>query len=198
MLRWYVRSVRGFSPYATAWQATLTGGLEEPICQRTNTNLSELYPGTPEEKSVYYESRKWYECRCDERLKTESEKSTRLGYTGLVSCGFIRLLFSGWPRSFSPHGENDTWRKWKSPRSCFDKFVYYESRKRELKKRRKNEYRCDERLKTKAEESTYLGYTGLHEELKHLKIKTRLISANPVEKNPTVRCSYLCICIFSW
>jgi len=34
--------------------------------------------------------------------------------------------------------------------------VYYESRKRELKKRRKNEYRCDERLKTKAEESTCL------------------------------------------
>ncbi len=32
--------------------------------------------------------------------------------------------------------------------------VYYESRKRELKKSRKNEYRCDERLKTKTEEST--------------------------------------------
>jgi len=43
MLRRYVRSVRGFSPYATAWQAALTGGLEEPICQRTNTNLSALY-----------------------------------------------------------------------------------------------------------------------------------------------------------
>jgi hypothetical protein len=38
--------------------------------------------------------------------------------------------------------------------------VYYESRKRELKKRRKNEYRCDERLKTKVEESTCLTYTG--------------------------------------
>ena len=55
--------------------------------------------------------------------------------------------------------------------------VYYESRKRELKKRRKNEYRCDERLKTKAEESTCLAYTGLYEELEHLKIKTRLIRA---------------------
>jgi hypothetical protein len=39
---------------------------------------------------VYYESRKRdlqtrpiYECRCDERLKTKSEKSTRLTYTGL-------------------------------------------------------------------------------------------------------------------
>ena len=51
-------------------------------------------------------------------------------------------------------------------------FVYYESRKRELKKRRKNEDRCDERLKTKAEESTCLACTGLHEELEHLKIKT--------------------------
>ena len=50
-------------------------------------------------------------------------------------------------------------------------------RKRELKKRRKNEYRCDERLKTKVEESTSLACTGLHEELEHLKIKTRLIRA---------------------
>jgi hypothetical protein len=40
---------------------------------------------------VYYESRKRelktrpiYECRCDERLKTKSEKSTRLAYTGLL------------------------------------------------------------------------------------------------------------------
>ena len=39
---------------------------------------------------VYYESRKRelqtrpiYECRCDERLKTKSEKSTRLTYFGL-------------------------------------------------------------------------------------------------------------------
>ncbi len=54
-------------------------------------------------------------------------------------------------------------------------FVYYESRKRELKKRRKNEDRCDERLKTKAEESTCLACTGLHEELEPLRIKTRLI-----------------------
>ncbi len=37
--------------------------------------------------------------------------------------------------------------------------VYYESRKRELKKRRKNEDRCDERLNTKAEEATCLAFT---------------------------------------
>jgi len=58
------------------------------------------------------------------------------------------------------------------------KFVYYESRKWEVKKRRKNEYQCgDERLKTNDEECTCLGYTGLYEELEHLKIKTRLICA---------------------
>ncbi len=41
--------------------------------------------------------------------------------------------------------------------------VYYESRKRELKRRLINEGRCDERLKAKVEESTYLTYTGLHD-----------------------------------
>jgi hypothetical protein len=52
---------------------------------------------------------------------------------------------------------------------------YYESIKRELKTRPRNEFRSDERLKTKTEESTRLTYTGLHGELEHLKIKTRLI-----------------------
>ena len=42
MLRQHVRSVRGYSPYVTEWQ-TLTGGLEESICKRTNTNLSAMY-----------------------------------------------------------------------------------------------------------------------------------------------------------
>ena len=36
------------------------------------------------------------------------------------------------------------------------------------------EYRCDERLKTKTEESTRVSDTGLVVELEHLKIKTRL------------------------
>ena len=54
-------------------------------------------------------------------------------------------------------------------------FVYYESIKRELKIRPIHECRCDERLKTKAEESTRLAYTGLVMELEHLKIKTTLI-----------------------
>jgi hypothetical protein len=62
--------------------------------------------------------------------------------------------------------------------------VYYESIKRELKRRLVYEYRCDERLKTKTEESTGLGDTGLVVELENLKIKTRLID----EKFPSVRC----------
>ncbi len=41
--------------------------------------------------------------------------------------------------------------------------VYYESRKRELKRRRVNEGRCYERLKAKVEESTCIAYTGLHD-----------------------------------
>ncbi len=40
---------------------------------------------------------------------------------------------------------------------------------REQKSRLKYEYRCDERLKTKNEESTRLGDTGLVVELEHLK-----------------------------
>jgi hypothetical protein len=38
-----------------------------------------------------------------------------------------------------------------------------------------SECRCDERLKSKVEESTCLAYTGLIGELEHLKIETRLI-----------------------
>ncbi len=53
--------------------------------------------------------------------------------------------------------------------------VYYESMKRELKTRPIYECWCEERLKTKAEESTCLTYTGLLGELEHLKIGTRLI-----------------------
>ena len=53
--------------------------------------------------------------------------------------------------------------------------VYYESLKRELKTKPIYEFRCDERLKTKVEESTGLTYTLLCAELEHLKIETRLI-----------------------
>jgi hypothetical protein len=67
-----------------------------------------------------------------------------------------------------------------NPKNCF---YYYESIKRELKRRLIYEYRCDERLKTKTEESTRIVDTGLVVELEHLKIKTRLID----EKFTSVR-----------
>jgi hypothetical protein len=47
--------------------------------------------------------------------------------------------------------------------------------KTRIKTRPIYECRCDERLKTKAEESTRLAYTGLLVELEHLKIKTTFI-----------------------
>jgi hypothetical protein len=53
--------------------------------------------------------------------------------------------------------------------------VYCESIKREIKIKPISECHCDERLKTKAEESTHLAYAELLGELEHLKIKTRLI-----------------------
>ena len=60
--------------------------------------------------------------------------------------------------------------------------VYYETIKRELNKRLKNECRCDERLRAKAEGSTRLGYTGLRGGLEHLKTETTLID----ERFPSV------------
>ena len=58
------------------------------------------------------------------------------------------------------------------------KVVYYESIKRELKRRPIYECRCDERLQTKTKEFTLLTYTGLVVELEHLTIKTRLTNEN--------------------
>ena len=51
--------------------------------------------------------------------------------------------------------------------------VYYEEIKRELKKRPIYECRCDERLKTKTEGSTRLGYTGFRGGLEDLEIPVR-------------------------
>jgi hypothetical protein len=47
--------------------------------------------------------------------------------------------------------------------------------KGDLKRRLIYEYRCNERLKTKTEESTRLSDTGLVVEVEHLKTTTRLI-----------------------
>jgi hypothetical protein len=54
-------------------------------------------------------------------------------------------------------------------------FFYYEWIKRELQTRPLNECRCDERLKTKGEESTRLSYTGLHGELEHPVVLPRML-----------------------
>ena len=54
-------------------------------------------------------------------------------------------------------------------------FKDYYSIKRKLNTRLIHECRCDERLKSKVEGSTLLGYTGLIRGLEHLKIETRLI-----------------------
>jgi hypothetical protein len=53
--------------------------------------------------------------------------------------------------------------------------VYYETINREIKIKPMSECRCDERLKSKPQESKSLSDTGLFGELEHLKIKTRLI-----------------------
>ncbi len=79
-----------------------------------------------------------------------------------------------WPRLLLR--EVKTWVDGKS-------FIIYESIKQDLKRRLIYEYRCDERLKTKTEESTRLTDTGLVVELEHLKIKTRFID----EKFTSVR-----------
>jgi hypothetical protein len=54
--------------------------------------------------------------------------------------------------------------------------------KSKLNRRPMHEYQCDKRLKSKAEGSTRLSYTGLCGGLEHLKIETRLID----ERFPSV------------
>jgi hypothetical protein len=69
--------------------------------------------------STMSKTRPIYECRCDERLKTKSEKSTRVTYTGLL-------------------GELEDLKISLRSRKGFlfsVSFVYYDSRKRELKTR---------------------------------------------------------------
>ncbi len=62
-----------------------------------------------------------------------------------------------------------------TPKNTRPTVVYYESMKGETKTRPIYECQCDERLKSKAEESTCLPYTGLSGELEHLQIEMRLI-----------------------
>ncbi len=148
---------------------------------------------SPKGMFVYYETMKWelnkrliYECRCDERLQGKTERSTLLTYTVLHrGLGHVKI--------------ETTWInercEWKVNYFRIDKTraklkkvktrpinVYYETRKREPKRKPNSECRCDERLNTKVEESTRLSDTELFGQLEHLKIKTRLID----EKFPSV------------
>jgi hypothetical protein len=54
-------------------------------------------------------------------------------------------------------------------------FVYYESIRRDLKRRPMYECRCDEKLEIKSEGSIHLTYTGFLGGLEHPKTETRLI-----------------------
>ena len=54
-------------------------------------------------------------------------------------------------------------------------WICFESIKRDLKTKPIYKCRCDERLKTRVEESTRLTYPRLVAELEHLKIETRLM-----------------------
>jgi hypothetical protein len=67
---------------------------------------------------------------------------------------------------------------------------YYETIKRELNKRLIYECWCDERLRSRVEGSTCLGYTGLHEGLEPLEVETKIIN----ERFPS---SSLCLFIMN-
>jgi hypothetical protein len=92
MHRRHVWFVRGFSPYATTWQVVFTGDLEEPICQRTNTNLSELYlflgmhdpsgfarnPPTREQKQIHIHTQTEPERSDDSCSQIKTQHSDRI------------------------------------------------------------------------------------------------------------------------
>jgi hypothetical protein len=72
--------------------------------------------------------------------------------------------------------------------------VYYESIKRDLKTRTIYECRCDERLKTKSEESTRLGHTGLLVE----RLKSLLFYHKSMKQKPKIKPIYeldLSVCV---
>ena len=120
--------------------------------------------GELEHLKIEVKIRPTYDCRSDERLKTKVEDSTRLTYTG----------WGGRKNSTSSigcHGHVGGTRPDQTRKTPKDLSAHESENKRQDL----YECRCDERLKTKAEKSTRLTYTGLLGELEHLKIKTRLI-----------------------
>jgi hypothetical protein len=97
---------------------------------------------------VYYESIKLelkirciYECRCDERLQTQTKEFTLLTYTGLV----VEVYGgTGTPKDRDEVNEREV--SFRTYMLC--EFIMNESIKRELKIRCIYECRCDERLQT--------------------------------------------------
>jgi hypothetical protein len=58
-----------------------------------------------------------YECRCDERLKTKDEESTRLAYTGwLVELEHLKIETTFIDEMFPSVMGEYVWRKWNMPR----------------------------------------------------------------------------------
>ena len=68
---------------------------------------------------------------------------------------------------------------------------YYESIKRELKRRLIYEYRCDERLKTKNEESTRLSHTELVTRVQRRKYFFILLQINTLFSPGVETCRFL-------
>ena len=77
------------------------------------------------------------------------------------------------------------------------KIFYYEQQiKRELQKIHTCGCRCYERLKAKTDGSTRLGYTGLHGELEHRNIETRLIGESLFYYEQQIKRELRCVDVF--
>jgi hypothetical protein len=70
---------------------------------------------------------------------------------------FKSCVFTYWINTHDPIGLVE------SPPGRINVVVYYESIRRDLKTKPIYECRCDERPKHKTEESTLLGWTGVHD-----------------------------------
>jgi hypothetical protein len=124
--------------------------------------------------------------------KTKSEESTRLTYTGLRHSSrhtYLETSVSHYLKRWMgvggvPHGLCflgasmfnpacvvyfvDRWNE-----STGREVVYSESRNRELKTWLMNESRCDKRLKSRVEESTFLTYPQIHWVARQNKLEIR-------------------------
>ena len=100
----------------------------------------------------HLQTRPIYECRCDERLKTKAEESTRLVYTGFH--GGLEHL------KIETRLIDESFASVMCDLDACLLFVYYESIKRELQGIHIDGCRYNERLNSKTEGSKLLTYTG--------------------------------------